>query len=56
MWGAKYRWWPLQDLKSKAELLAIPKQQIWILERTIELAKRYGEEDANLTYFVDVAA
>jgi len=53
MRGAEYRWWTLQDLKSKPELLAIPKHQVWILERAIELAKKYGDEDADLEYFVD---
>lgn len=53
MSGAIYRWWPLADLRDAPERLAVPKHQVWLLERAVEMARTFEDQEASLEYFVD---
>lgn len=53
MSGADYRWWALRELKKSPRKLAIPRHQVWILERAVALARSFHDQEVALEYFVE---
>jgi hypothetical protein len=46
MEGSEYKWWTVNELKSKEVDLIIPPGEKWLLARAVDLYRLWKQEDA----------
>jgi 8-oxo-dGTP pyrophosphatase MutT (NUDIX family) len=50
MEGSRYRWWSLEELEDENVPIVVPTNRKWLLRRTIELYRLWGDSPTDLQH------